>query len=579
MRERSRSRSVRPPQQDIDDDATVDSTTAVLQGTHNNDEAEAEGESSTLSFERILAAQSKISNHRRKTRFAPPVIPVVAGSTATILEEGSGDDEEESQPSRANMFDLTAVLQGTRNGNDEKAEEKEGGSSTMSFEQILSARSKISNHRRKTRFAPPVIPAVAESPVVEEGSDEDSLPKGSLPIRARVFDLRRISIILASLVIIISVAVGSSLGFAKPPPSFSTSTATPPHPNPNEDGLPHLHKYAYVFVVYDKRGYAVAQQLYDQLEKSIEDQGSRKQMGGLQKHSIDPRSEFNAETKCTELNLESNTFTILKSPEFHCAMPKLRSLFMDHKDHKKEKWGVKLIHFVRSPFSMSVANYQDRKIMHTHGKEVWHVNPCSRVTENFTMTVADLNSPILSENGIMTYDDFDNILARCNTMFRTQPGLERASYQQHLEELPPADGLQLAVADGLNNIALMASDLITFRQVHAMVKEQSLNPERKKKRHLDMMTVPLDEVLTYPGNTMKDFLDFIFGTAMSSISKQKAAAEYEHHKKNVASSENATEMEELIGLLKTDPLFGGPLSRVESLLNSVLSEQEGEVER
>mmetsp|Transcript_18435 Transcript_18435/g.38587 ORF Transcript_18435/g.38587 Transcript_18435/m.38587 type:complete len:573 (+) Transcript_18435:93-1811(+) len=572
MRER-KSGSVRPQHQDIDDDATVGSTTAVLQGTHNNDEAEVEGESSTLSFERILAAQSKISNHRRKTRFTPPVIPVAAVSTATILEEGSGDDEEESQPSRAKMFDLAAMRQGTRNGNDGKAKGKEGGSSATSFEQILSARSKISNQRRKTRFAPPAIPVGAESPVVEKGNDD------SLPIRARVFDVRRISIILALLVIIISVAVGISLGFAKPPPSFSTSTATPPHPNPNEDGLPHLHKYAYVFVVYDRRGYAVAQSLYDQLEKSVEKQGSRKQMGGLKKHSIDARREFNAETLCTELNLESNTFTILKSPEFHCTMPKLRSLFMDHKDHTKEKWGVKLIHLVRSPFSMSVANYLDHKSMHEHGKEVWHVNPCSRVTENFTMTVADLNSPILSENGIMTYDDFDNILARCNTMFRTQPGLENASYQQHLEELPPVDGLQLAVSDVLNDIALMASDLITFKQVHAMVKEQNLNPERKKKRHLDMMTVPMDEVLTYPGKTMMDFLDFMFGTAMSSISKHKAAAEYEHHKKNVASSVNATEMEELIGFLKTDPLFGGPLSRVESLMNSVLFEKEGEVER
>lgn len=56
--------------------------------------------------------------------------------------------------------------------------------------------------------------------------------------KLRIFDRKRISMIVGALIVIIGVAVGSSLGFAKPPSSFSTATATPPHPN--EDGLAHL---------------------------------------------------------------------------------------------------------------------------------------------------------------------------------------------------------------------------------------------------------------------------------------------------------------------------------------------------
>ncbi|KAL7530768.1 hypothetical protein ACHAXR_003662 [Thalassiosira sp. AJA248-18] len=293
--------------------------------------------------------------------------------------------------------------------------------------------------------------------------------------------------------------------------------------------------------------------------------------GHLKQQFIDTRREFNTETKCTDFNLESSTVTILESPEFHCNMQKLRSLFMDHKDHSQEKWGVKLIHLVRNPFSMAVANYQDRKSYQTP-EEIRFKNPCSSLTENyFNTTVADLNSPILSENEIMTFEDFDNILAQCNTKFQTQPGLETAGYQQHLEELPPADGLKLSVAEGLNSIALMASDLISFEKVHTLVQKEASNPERKKIRHLDMMTLPLDTVLNYPGDAMVDFLSFIFGTSMSDGAKRNAAAEYEKSH-IVDDSAHATERGGLIGMLKNDPMIGGPLKRVESLLNSVLSE-------
>mmetsp|Transcript_30844 Transcript_30844/g.52680 ORF Transcript_30844/g.52680 Transcript_30844/m.52680 type:complete len:475 (+) Transcript_30844:106-1530(+) len=451
------------------DDATVDTTTAVLQGTHNNEDGDVDDDASTTTFQRLRKFSKNVAT---------------AGSS-TIMEEEDSDDESESSS------------------------------------------------------------------------------------KARIVDFRRTTLICVSLVVIIAVVIGSSFSFAKPPPEFSTSTATPPQPL--EDGLPHLHKYAYVFVAYDRSGYAVAHQLIEQLQKTMAEQ---KGHGQLTEQFIDPRGQFNTGTLCTDLNLESNTVTILEAPEFHCNWQKIRSLFMDHEDLKQEKYGVKVIHLVRNPFSMAVANYQDRK-SYNMPEEVRFKNPCNSLTQDFSpnvpMTVADLNSPILEENGIMTHEDFDNILANCNGMYQTQPGLETATYQQHLEQLPPADGLRMSVADGIKNIALMASDLITFKRVHQMVLDEHSNPKRKKKRHYGLMTLTMDAMLNYPGNSMMEFMDFIFGEGISANNKRNVATAYEN-RKSVEKSPDTAETEKLTTLLRNDPIVGEPLGRVESLLESVLSE-------
>jgi len=393
--------------------------------------------------------------------------------------------------------------------------------------------------------------------------------------RARIFDLslRRSFIIGVALVwlviLIISNAVGGGRRLAEPPSEFSRSTAMTP-PRPTDDGLPHFHKYAYVLVTYDHSGHDVIHQFYDQLRKKINGQGKRKP------NYVHGRIEFNTETKCTELNLEPDTITILRSPEFHCNMQKLRSLFMDHKEKKKGKLGVKLVHLVRNPFSMAVANYQYHK---SSTEAAMFRNPCSPSPRNLTMTIADLNSATLTENGIMTHEDFDDILSQCRGIYQTRPGLKTSSYQQHLRALAPADGLRLAAANGLNPLALMASDLITFGRVRAMVRAEADNPERKKVRHFDLMTLSLEEALAHPGRTMVDFMDFAFGAQRASAgSEERVAAEYDHpwvHRPIVEDVADAAETEEFARLLRNDPLLGGPLTRVESLLHSVLYEREG----
>ena len=331
-----------------------------------------------------------------------------------------------------------------------------------------------------------------------------------------------------------------------------------------------------MFVAYDKSGYTVAQQYSQQLQKLMEERDAQKENsdrlkhpsgGHLKEQFIDTHSAFNSGTGCTEFNLESNTVTILESPEFHCSMSKLRSLFMDHKDTTQEKWGVKLVHLVRDPFTMAAADYRDHKFNQMPG-EIRFKNPCNSLTESYlNTTVPDLNAPMLEQNGIMTSEDFGNIWKQCNDIFQTQPGLETATYQQHLERLTPADGLKLTVADGLKNIVSMASDIISFKNVYALVDREASNPRRKKIRHLDEMMVPLDTVLNYPGSSMIEFLNFIFGESMSASDKRRAASEYEQNQ-IVDDSTDVVERRALIGILKNTPVVGGAFERIQHLIGA-----------
>ena len=175
----------------------------------------------------------------------------------------------------------------------------------------------------------------------------------------------------------------------------------------------------------------------------------------------------------------------------------------------------------------------------------------------------------------------DRILANCRNIYRTHPGLEGASYRQHLDRLPPAVGLSLAVADGLRGLARMASGLIALDRVRALIREEAANPHHKT-RYLDIMTVPLDEVARYPGHVMEDFLDFAFGAHLSSRARRRAATEYERRRRRTTTGEedrrsvadDDAETEKWIGLLRGEPIFGGPLRGVESLVESGLSREE-----
>ena len=306
----------------------------------------------------------------------------------------------------------------------------------------------------------------------------------------------------------------------------------------------------------------------------------------LRRRYVNARDDFSDKTKCTTLNLEPGTVTVLEAPEFHCGSEILKHLIMDHRDTRRQKWGVKLVHLVRNPFSMAVSNYHYHRQEDTPEKFVHTSNPCDTFVKTIGTSgesVVDLSEPLLSKAGIMNRGDFDRMSAKCKLMYQTRPGLETGSYYDHLRRLLSGDGIELATMDKFKSFALMANDLVLFDEVQSMVEEAGkLNPNRR--RSFDLFTMSLDDWIENPSGSMSRFLDYAIGSHMSPGKKDEVARTYERHyidvrmpTSHVTSGKNG-DKPELMFYLRRHPLLGGPLERIEQLVNDRLS-YEYEVSR
>lgn len=336
-----------------------------------------------------------------------------------------------------------------------------------------------------------------------------------------------------------------------------------------------LLKYAYVILTYHKSGHNLSHVLQRYLEEHTPS-------GSLKHKAAPPRTQLNASTGCIELSLEPGTITLIEAPEFHCNEEQLAELFMVNPSHEQSqltspKLGVKVIHLVRNPFSMAVSNYHYHSQSPTPEQFVHWKDPCSQERKGIP-PVVDLVMPLLSDpvaGPIMTRDDFQNIVNGCYDIYQTRKGLTNASYYQHLLALHPREGLRLATADKFNHFALMANDLIMLNKVKHLVRDRSLrNPWRCQE--FDMIIMPMDDWIEQPGESMFKFLDFAFGDLIPDPKKGNLSNKYEKYfqKKRKRSlhitSGKHTDTAELMGYLREDALFGGPLMRIESLLNEVL---------
>lgn len=338
-------------------------------------------------------------------------------------------------------------------------------------------------------------------------------------------------------------------------------------------------KYAYVIVTYHKSGHALSHTLVKDLQSNFDYLLGYKLRAGK---SVRPRRDYNAVTKCTELSLEPGTVTLIEGPDFHCSEEELAGLLISNPNPKQEKRGVKLVHLVRNPFTMAVSNYHyhsmdpapepgDRTTRH----------PCISTTEkpigDSADVVADVTTPVLSrvtdggQQPIMTRDDFDNIAKDCYAMYQTRPDLADASYYDHLRALPHEEGLRMATADRFNNFALMASDMIMFRRVQDLLRRR-----RTSGQDFDLMTMNLDDWIAHPDPSMRKFLDFVFGDRISKSRVKNLSRSYQKRfvnkslKSQHITSGKYLDTDKLIQYLREDGVFGGPLSRMESLLHEVL---------
>ena len=434
-----------------------------------------------------------------------------------------------------------------------------GSASTSSFS-FGSASAMISDMMEATGTFKPTIGTLQET--IEEGEDEDDRSNSKLLRRGKV----NLSAAFCGAVVILVCLVSalSKLGTGDRNSSMYTTTTTiTTHNDIATDGNPHLKKYSYIFAAYDEVGVALAKQLFGQLQVSMKDHGG----GNLTLVDVDRHDYVRStgmDTGCTQVNLEQGEVAILDDPEFHCSSKKLKKMLMEHRDGSREKWGVKVIHLTRNPFNMAVSNY----CRHVQEKVPSQKSPCKPGGTNH------MNAGFLADAGIMSRDDFADIFAACNEI--NDPSYP---YNKLLAALPPEKGLRMSVSDESIGLALMANDLIKFREVYEMVDHEWQNKNRNKLRVFDVLTMTLDGWIDYPDSRMKDFLDFVFGKSMPTSSKSRVAAEYAQLPvEQRLPPEAMCDDDMLVDVLRNDTILSGPLGRIEALLESVLSGRT-EIER
>lgn len=369
--------------------------------------------------------------------------------------------------------------------------------------------------------------------------------------------------------------------------SFSRSLATEEEEDDDEANL-HFWKYAYVIVTYHKSGHELSHVLRGYLDHQFKGFG-----GKLRRNMVSPRENFNPLTKCSELSFGPGTITIIEAPEFHCTGGELANILMNNPNPKKTKWGIKIIHLVRNPFSMAVSNYHYHSQDPTPEPYVHWKNPCLLYNVH-TGPVADLVAPLLSNPTmgiqevynstsalparmpIMTHGDFTNIIDDCNSLYQTEHDLGNATYYEHLRALPPEIGLRMATADKFSHIALMASDMIMFDRVRQLEWERTANRPWRRQRRLSIITMPMEEWIDHPDESMYKFLEFVFQDHIPKRMKENVSGRYgkAFFKKRVESQHITTgkyaNTAELVEYLRRDAVYGGPLARIEALLDDVL---------
>lgn len=361
------------------------------------------------------------------------------------------------------------------------------------------------------------------------------------------------------------------------------------------DKTPHFYKYAYIIVNYHKSGHALSGILVKHINSNLNQFGGRP----LKRMHVQPRGDFNSKTKCSDMSFAPGTITVIGGPQFHCTTEQLRDILLSHPDPKQPKWGVKIIHLVRNPFTMAVSNYLYHSQDPTPEPFVNWKNPCNSATIG-KYTQVDLAAPLLTQpkvktrvggqvprvQPIMKREDFKSIADDCASLYQTKPGMENATFYQHLRTLNPTEGLRMATADKLDNIVLMAVDLIMFKRVRELVKASNPNHINGD---MEVKTILMDDFIHQPGNSMFQVYDFIFKDLLTEEIKISRSNTYEqsylqqresnHDMNNHITYGKFQDTVALIEYLRGEPVFGPPLTKIEALLDQILFEESVGMER
>ena len=113
-----------------------------------------------------------------------------------------------------------------------------------------------------------------------------------------------------------------------------------------------------------------------------------------------------------------------------------------------------------------------------YSPEPWVKNhqPCQLEYADSKLTLKHLLFPTLSDYGIMKRKDFDRISKLCRSHYQRTPELKTQTYEGHLQQLDPIDGLRLSTSQmmirGGGEILIPGGDLL--RMANTIIKLREL---------------------------------------------------------------------------------------------------------
>ena len=369
-------------------------------------------------------------------------------------------------------------------------------------------------------------------------------------------------------------------------------------------GLPR-YDYSVLVVSYHKTGHDLQMDLVDMVSAEFSSEyGIR--LGESGNKSPLTRRHHPSINPCARFKLQTGTIGVQHAPDLFCNPENLSKILMEGgHNHTSYDRGVKVVHLVRDPFNIAISNYRYHARMPTPEPWIRHQDPCDIMYPD-GFSFADMVLPSLSfsqydyldlDYGVeplLRTSEFEDILSDCRALYRTRPGLENGTLLDHLLNYDPPEGIRLMTSEmmiqGYDNggdILRMANNIIKFRQAELTVANSEEYASRGET--LEVYTMSLDDFISNPERMAHRFLDFVFdGTSASHVPtkhRKKASARYRsfyeqkkkfskhittgsevkgsRHSKNVDSGE-------LDAYLRNFPLFARPLTKIDTLVRSVV---------
>jgi len=267
---------------------------------------------------------------------------------------------------------------------------------------------------------------------------------------------------------------------------------------------------------------------------------------------------------------------------------------------------VKVVPLVRNPFEIAVSNYHYHTQLPPPEPWVNKQNPCNieyaedTITDTYPemilptlskMKYASLNNLEFGGQPLLTRDEFDMITHDCISLYQTEKELKRATLLDHLMNYDAPEGLRLATAEmmvqGYHNggdILRMANNMVKLKQASMKVASHDNKFQGKE---LQVYTMSLDDFIERPAEMAYKFFDFVVDDNGTDdelrAKKEEVSHRYEQYylKKMKKGSRHITHgknrnSEELKEYLRHDPVFGPPMGKIESLVETCLAESRGD---